>query len=273
MPFIETSDGVRLFYHDWGTGQPVVFVHGWTIGADSWEYQTTFLASHGLRCIAYDQRGGGRSSQPWDGYGYDTLADDLAALLDQLDLYEATLVGHSMGCGEIARYLSRYGSSRVSKTVLISTTTPHLVKTTDNPDGIEITLFYETLTRLIADRPKYLADIAPGFFGQGLPGCAVSPEMAQWGINLALQASLKASIDLFRTNAEGDLRADMGAFTVPTLIIHGDADTTATIELTARKTASAIANSRLAVYEGAPHGLFLTHTERLNSDLLGFIQE
>lgn len=273
MPFIETKDSVRIFYHDWGTGQPVVFVHGWTIGADSWEYQTTFLASHGGRCIAYDQRGGGRSDKPWDGYDYDTLADDLAALLEQLDLREVTLVGHSMGCGEITRYLSRHGAGRVAKTVLIAPTTPYLIKTVDNPGGIEITLFYDALTQLMADRPKYVADIALGFFGQGLPDCHVSPEMMQWGINLSLQASLKATIDLFRTNTEADLRQDMSAFTMPTLILHGDADDTAPLELTGQATAAAIKNSRLIVYEGAPHGVFLTHTDRINSDLLVFIQE
>ncbi|MBC7805631.1 MAG: alpha/beta hydrolase [Akkermansiaceae bacterium] len=273
MPFLETTGGVRLFYHDWGAGRPVVFVHGWTIGADSWEYQTTFLASHGLRCVAYDQRGGGRSDQPWDGYDYDTLADDLATVMGKLDLWDVTLVGHSMGCAEIARYLSRHGSRRVAKTVLLAPTTPCLVKTPDNPDGVDRTIFYGMLDRLLSDRPRYLADIAPGFFGQGLPGCDVSPEMAQWGIDLAQKASLRASIELFRTNAEGDLRADMDAFTMPTLIIHGTADTTAPIELTARKTAAAIKDSRLTIYENAPHGLFLTHAERVNRDLLAFTQE
>lgn len=273
MPFLQTADGVSLFYHDWGTGRPVVFVHGWTIGADSWEYQTVPLASHGIRCIAYDQRGCGRSDQPWDGYDYDTLADDLEVILARLDLRDVVLVGHSMGCGEITRYLARHGASRVAKTVLIAPTTPCLVRAPDNPGGIDVNLFYDMLTQLLADRPKYIASIAPGFFGEGLSDCSVSAGMSRWGINLCLQSSLKASIDLFRTNSEADLRSDMGVFTMPTLILHGDADTSAPLDLTGRATASAIKNSRLIVYENAPHGLFLTHADRINRDLLAFLQE
>jgi non-heme chloroperoxidase len=270
--FIETEDGTSLFYKDWGTGKPVVFIHGWGLGADMWEYQMLHLASFGLRCIAYDRRGCGHSSQPDYGYDYDTFADDLATLIEQLDLDKVTLVGYSSGGGDVARYLSRAGAEHIEQVVFLSTTTPFLLKTTDNPDGLDKSVFDDMVAALKQDRPHYLAASAAPFFGVGLPNISVSPEMMQWGVGLALQTSPKATIDMVRAFSETDFRSDIHALTIPTLIVHGDADTNAPIDITGRKTAQLIAGSQIKVYEGAPHGLFITHKERLNADLLAFIQ-
>lgn len=269
---IETQDGTTLFFLDWGTGKPVVFVHGWVLGAEMWEYQMTALSSQGLRCIAYDKRGCGRSSQPGDGYDFDTLADDLATLIEQLDLQDVTLVAHSMGGGEIARYLSRHGTSRIERAALISTITPFLRKTPGNPDGFDPSSFEQTIAGLQQDRPHYFMAMAPGFFGAGLPNCSVSPEMTQWVVNLALRASPWAAIKMMQAQSETDFQGDMSAFTIPTLIIHGDRDMGAPIALAGQKTADAISGSQLKVYENAAHGLFITHKEQLNRDLLTFIQ-
>jgi non-heme chloroperoxidase len=272
LPFIQTQDGTTLFYKDWGTGQPVVFIHGWGVGADMWEYQMTALVNQGLRCIAYDKRGCGRSSQPSQGYDYDTFGDDLAALINQLDLHNVTLVAHSSGGGDVARYLSRYGDERIARTVLIGSITPYLIKTSDNSDGLDWSLFEGMIAELNQDRPQYLSKMAPGFFGVGLPQVSISSEMIQWAISLALQASPQATIamvDAFKT----DFRPDMSAFTMPTLIIHGDHDQSHPVDLTGRRTAQAISGSQLKVYEGAAHGLFITHKDHLNRDLLAFIQD
>lgn len=270
--FIEMQDGTTLFFKDWGTGKPVVFIHGWVLGTAMWEYQMTALSSQGLRCIAYDKRGCGRSSQPGDGYDFDTLSDDLATLIEQLDLQDVTLVAHSMGGGEIACYLSRYGTSRIERVVLIASITPFLYRTTDNPDGFDPMSCEQAIAYLQQDRPHYFTAMAPSFFSDGLSSDLVSPEMVQWLVNLALQASPRAAIQMMQAQSETDFRGDMSAFTVPTLIIHGDRDLGAPIALTGQKTADAIPGSQLKVYEGAAHGLFITHKEQLNRDLLTFIQ-
>jgi non-heme chloroperoxidase len=270
-PVVETADGTSLFYQDWGSGRPVVFSHGWAAGGDMWEYQMLHLANHGLRCIAHDRRGCGRSSRPGHGYDFDTFADDLAALIDRLELREVTLVGHSMGCGEIARYLSRHGSRRVARVALVATTTPFALKTADNPDGADRAVFDFMVSELAKDRPRYLAAAAPAFFGVGSPNVSVSPETIRWGVDLALRASLKATIDMVRAFSETDFRSDLRAFTMPTLLVHGDADTTAPLASTARKTARAIPESELKVYQGAAHGLFITEKDRFNRDLLAFV--
>jgi non-heme chloroperoxidase len=270
-PFVEAGDGVRLFFKDWGEGRPVVFCHGGILGADMWEYQMTALAAAGLRTIAHDRRGCARSSHPGRGYDFDTFADDLAALLDRLDLRDVTLVGHSMGCGEIARYLARHGARRVRRTVLVATTTPYLVKTADNPDGIERQAFEAMRAAAAADRPRFTAAAAAGFFGIGLPGVSVSDELARWGIGLALQACPIATLDTIRAFSETDFRADLRAFTMPTLVIHGRADQGAPLPLTGARTARMIAGSRLEVYDTA-HGLFVTERERLNRDLIAFVR-
>ena len=272
MPTIETSDGTQLYYKDWGSGPPCLFSLGWPLNADMWEYQTPYLASQGFRCIAYDRRGFGRSSQPWDGYDYDTFADDLAALIDRLGLTGVTLVGFSMGGGEVARYLARHGTDRIAKAVLISAVTPFLLKTPDHPKGADKGVFDTIIAGLNDDRPHFLANFAKAFYGVGLISKPVSTETLQWSLNLAMQASPKGTIDCVRAFGQTDFRPDMRAFTVPTLIVHGDADATVPIDVTARVAVQAIPRARLIEYAGAPHGLFVTEKDRLNGDLLDFFR-
>ena len=257
--FVETQDGASLFYNDWGTGKPVIFTHAWGLNADIWEYQLIELADQGLRCVAYDRRGHGRSTDPGRGYDYDTLADDLAAVIDHLDLRDATLVGFSMGNGEAVRYLSRHGSRRITRLVMVSTVGPQT-------DG---SLWGGFIAGLKHDRPTFFTDSVVGFTG-GLP--SVSPALAQWVVAQFMRASPRATIECMRAIAKSDLRADMNAITVPTLIIHGGKDLVNPIDKTARKTAEAIAGSELRVYDDAPHGLVITHRERLTRDLLAFIR-
>jgi non-heme chloroperoxidase len=272
MPTIETPDGTQIYYKDWGSGPPVVFIHGWPLNADMWEYQMPWLTAQGFRCIAYDRRGFGRSSQPWAGYDYDTFADDLAALLDRLDLQGVTLVGFSMGGGEVARYLSRHGTGRIAKAVLVAAVTPFLLKTPDHPDGADRSVFDGIVASLNDDRPNFLAGFAKSLYGVGLLSKPVSDEQLQWSLNLAMQASPKATIDCVRAFGHTDFRPDMRAFTVPTLVIHGEADATVPIDISGRAAARAIPGARLIVYAGAPHGLFITDKDRLNGDLLEFLR-
>jgi len=270
MPYFETNR-TRLFFQDWGTGRAVVFVHGWAVGGGCWEYQMVPLSRQGLRCIAYDQRGCGRSDDPGIGFDYDTLADDLALLIEHLGLRDVALVGHSMGGGVIARYLARHGDGRIDRIVLAGTTTPFPLKAADNPTGFEPAMVETLIGRLMADRPKYIADIAPGFFGAGREGCAASPEMMRWAIDLAMAASPLASVEMLRTNATTDQRKEIAEIRVPTLILHGDADESCPVDLMARATAALIPGSRLEVYAGAAHGLMLTHADRFNADLVEFL--
>src|SRR5215831_1535045 len=259
-PFVETSDGARLYYREWGTGRPVVFLHSWAVNADLWQYQMLHLADRGLRCIAYDQRGHGRSSDPGGGYDYNTLSDDLRTVLEHAGVRSAILVGHSMGCGVIARYLTRQGSGRVAGVVFVAPTLPFLLKTADNPQGIDPGAL-ERLHRLWSkDFTSWLADNARPFFAPDTPAA-----MVEWGIGLCRQTSLRAVIDCNRADVETDFRAELPRINVPTLIVHGDQDVSAPLNLTARKTAQLIPGSRLVVYEGAPHGLMFTHMDRLNT--------
>ena len=269
MTFIKTADRTNLFVKDWGSGSPVVFLHGWALGSDMWEYQMPWLVDRGLRCVAYDRRGCGRSGQPGHGYDFDTFADDLAAVLGDLDLRDVTLVGHSMGGAEIARYLSRHGAARVKRSVLVSSILPFLLKTEDNPDGIDGAVYDFMIAQLSADRPGFLSANIDGFFGDGGPGAPVSPALKQWIMGLFLQSSPKATIDMVRAFSATDFRPDLRAFTMPTLLIHGDADQTP-IALTSRRTTAMIPGSQLVEYAGAAHGLFVTEKDRLNADLLGF---
>jgi pimeloyl-ACP methyl ester carboxylesterase len=254
--FIETEDGASLFHLDWGTGKPVVFTHAWGLNADIWEYQLVELADQGLRCVAYDRRGHGRSSDPGRGYDYDRLADDLAAVIDQLDLRDVTLVAYSMGNGEAVRYLKRHGSARIARLVMLSTVPPQSASS-----------FGPFITALKQDRQAFLAKGVTAFTG-GHP--AVSPAMTEWIVAQFMRASPKATIECMRAIAGGDLRADMRAVTVPTLIAHGDKDVVNPLDTTARKVAELIAGSTLKVYEGAPHGLVITHRDRLAQDILAF---
>ena len=271
MPFIKTRDEVAIHYNDWGSGKPVVLIHGWPLSGAMWEHQALFLAENGFRVIAYDRRGFGESGKPYSGYDYDTFADDLAALMEGLDLQGAALVGFSMGGGEIARYLARHGAGRVSKAVLVSAVTPFLLKTPDHEDGVPRATFDEIVQGLRDDRPHFLASFGKGFFGAGMLNFTVTAEILQWAQMLALQASPKATLDCVRAFSETDFRNDMRAFTVPTLVIHGDADTTVPIDVAGRAASRMIPGAKLIVYGGAPHGLFFTEKDRLNADLLGFL--
>ncbi|WP_276353864.1 alpha/beta fold hydrolase [Cohnella caldifontis] len=273
MPYVEGVDSTRLFYKDWGSGQPVVFVSSVYLGTEMWEYQLPYLASRGMRCIAYDRRGHGRSDSPWDGYDYDTLADDLAALISHLDLRDVILVGHSMGGGEVVRYLTRYGSDRIAKIALISASAPFPMKTEDNPDGIELDLFLKGLEIMNQDRPKWLAENAAPFFALDVPENNVSPEMVHWLVQVCLQCSPRAMDACNHTFFTTDLRQEMRRISVPALIIHGDRDVSAPFELCGIKSAQLVPNNRFIVYEDAAHGLFVTHADRLNADLLAFANE
>lgn len=266
--FIHTDDGVALFYRDWGHGNPVVFLSSWSLNSDSWAYQMLALAEHGHRCVAYDRRGHGRSSAPGTGFDFDRLADDLATLLDTLDLRGVTLVGHSMSCGEIIRYLSRHGSSRVSRTVLVGTVTPMLARADDNPDGVGPAVFEAFRSEwLVRDFPKWLEDNIRPFMTADS-----STDMMAWVKSMALQASMKALLDCHRATTSTDFRRELLEISVPTLLVHGDLDVSSPLAITGRKTAALMPHATLTVYEGAPHGLFLTHMDRFNRDLLAFLE-
>lgn len=269
--YITAADGTRLYVKDWGTGPPVILIHGWPLSADSWDDQALALANAGYRAIAYDRRGFGRSSQPWNGYDYDTLSDDLAAVIEQTDARDAVLVGFSMGGGEVARYLSRHAGKAVRKAVLVSSVLPFRLRTDDNPLGTPQAAFDETAAALNADRPKFLAGFFDKFFGITSNPQAVSDESLQWAWNLALQGSLQATLECLKSFSSTDFRADLAAFKVPTLIIHGTDDQTVPIDASSRLAAKGIADCTLIEYQGAPHGLFATHKQRLTDDLLRFL--
>ncbi len=275
MTTFTTKDGTDLYYNDWGhgraPGEAVVLIHGWPLDADSWSAQAVALAEAGHRVIAYDRRGFGRSSQPWDGYDYDTLSDDLAELIDHLKLDRVGLVGFSMGGGEVARYVGRHGAEKVAKAVLIGAVTPFLVKTDTNPTGVDQAVFDEMLEGLREDRPHFLAGFAPGFYGNSLIRKRVSSEVLAWTFQMAMLASHRATLECVKAFAMTDFRADLSAFTMPTLIVHGTADTTVPIDASARVTVRLIAGSKLIEYDDEPHGLIVTASDRLNADLLAFL--
>ncbi|MEV3858750.1 alpha/beta hydrolase [Streptomyces sp. NPDC050095] len=270
MPHFEGSDGTRLFYTDWGRGKPVVFVTGAWLNSASWELQMLPLSEQGLRCVAYDKRGHGRSDWVGHGYDYDTLADDLAALLDELDLRDVTLVAHSMGGGEAIRYLSRHGDDRVSGLVLIGTTAPLLRQAPDHPEGVPQAAFDAVLAERTRDRPRWMAQNTQAFFATHL-GNAISSELMEWTARQCLDCSAKAAAEVIRTAFATDLRAEAAALSVPTLIIHGDADASAPIDLCGRVLAKSVPDNVYKEYPRAGHGLFLTHAEQLNEDLREFI--
>jgi pimeloyl-ACP methyl ester carboxylesterase len=271
MPYIITEDEVEIFYQDWGTGRPVVLIHGWPLNSNMWEKQATFLAEHGLRVITYDRRGFGKSDQPWGDYDYDTLADDLATLLDSLELTGVTLVGFSMGGGEVARYLSLYGSERVSQAVLISAVTPFLLKTEDNPDGVDSKVFDDIEAELRKDRPAFIHDFGPKFYGRSMVNHTVSEPVLEWTQEMALTGSLRATLACANAWATTDFRADLAAIDIPVLVIHGTGDETVPIEVSAHRAVKLLPKATLSEYEGEPHGLFLTAADRLNQELLDFI--
>lgn len=272
MPRITTADQTELYVKDWGDGPPVVLIHGWPLTADSWDDQAMALAEAGHRVVAYDRRGFGRSSQPWNGYDYDTLADDLACVMEQLDLQDATLVGFSMGGGEVARYLSRHQGASVARVALVSSVLPFRTKTEDNPMGAEASSFDRTARALQDDRAKFFTGFFRDFFGAGLLDNRVSDEVLRWAHGMAMQASLRATVACMRAFSSTDFRPDLAAFTQPTLFIHGTDDKTVPMSGSSRLAAAAIPTARLIPYEGAPHGVFVTHKKRLTRDLLAFLR-
>ena len=268
---LTTKDGTLIYYKDWGTGQPIVFSHGWPLSADAWDDQMFFLASHGFRCIAHDRRGHGRSGQPWFGNDMDTYADDLATLVEALDLRDAVHVGHSTGGGEVARYIGRHGTRRVAKAVLIGAVPPLMLRTAANPGGLPMEAFDDIRARVIADRSQFFRDLSAPFYGANRPGANVSQGLRDSFWLQGIQAGFRGVIDCIKAFSETDFTADLERFDVPTLIIHGDADQIVPIGASAHRSAKMIRGARLEVYEGAPHGLCSTHKHRVNADLLSFI--
>ena len=271
MSTITATDGTRLYYKDWGTGRPVVFSHGWPLSADAWEDQMVFLSGRGYRCVAHDRRGHGRSDQPSAGNDMDTYADDLAALMGALDLRDATLVGHSTGGGEVARTIARHGTERVSQAVLIGAVTPLMLKTAANPDGLPVGVFDGIRAGVLADRSQYFKDFSAAFYGANRPGANVAKGLHDGFWFQGMQAGLKNLFDCVKAFSETDFTADLQAFDVPTLVLHGDDDQVVPIDLSARRAADLVRNARLKVYRGAPHGLCSTHKDEVNADLLKFL--
>ena len=263
---IRTRDGAALYHRAWGAGAPIVFVHSWSMNSDMWRGQMLDLAARGARCIAYDRRGHGSSSDPGRGYDYDTLADDLAAVIEAYDLTGVTLVGHSMGCAEIVRYLTRHGASRVKGIVLLAPTTPFLLKTEDNPYGVDLAMFEAVRATWRADFPKWMEDNAPPFFRPETSAATV-----RWLLAMTDRVSLQAAIECNHAVVETDFRAELPRIDVPTLIIQGDADASGPVEITGAPTAALVPGAELKVYEGAPHGLFVTDAARVNDDLAAFM--
>ena len=267
-----SGEEVKISYADYGQGRPVVLIHGWPLNKHMWEYQVSDLVEAGFRVIKYDRRGFGDSDKPWDGYDYDTLADDLHALMEELDLQQAVLAGFSMGGGEVVRYLSRYGSDRVSKIVLISAVTPYMLKTVDNPDGIDASVFAEMKDQLKEDRINFLDEFGKKFFGVNLINKPVSGPLLSYYLQQCSIASPRATEKCAESFAQTDFREDLKNITVPVLVIHGDGDKTVPIESSGERTARMIPDCDYIVYDGAPHGLFYTNKEQLNLDLIDFIR-
>ena len=273
MSTITTRDGTQIYYKDWGTGQPVVFSHGWPLCADSWEAQMMFLASNGYRCIAHDRRGHGRSSQPWSGNEMDTYADDLSELIEKIGLKGAILIGFSAGGGEVARYIGRHGTKRVAKAALISAVPPLMLKTAANPDGLPIEKFDEIRQGSIADRSQFYKNLASGpFFGANRPGAKVSQGVIDSFWLQGMQAGHKNTLDCIKAFSETDFTEDLKKFDVPTLILHGDDDQIVPIGAAALRSAKLVRNATLKIFSGAPHGLAETHKVQLNAELLAFLK-
>lgn len=267
---ITTQDGTQLYYKDWGTGPPVVFSHGWPLSADMWEDQMFFLASRGYRCIAHDRRGHGRSSQPWNGNDMDTYADDLAAVVEALDLRDAIHVGHSTGGGEVSRYIGRHGTKRVAKIVLIDAIAPGVGKSPSNPDGIPMEAFDQFRAGMQHDRSQFWKDIAIPFYGANRPGAQISQGVLESFWYQATMGGFAGTYLCLKAIAESDFTEDLKKFDVPTLIIHGDDDQVVPIALGGMRSSKLVPGSTFKIYKGGPHGVTATHKDQINADLLAF---
>ncbi len=268
---LTTGEELQISFKDYGSGKPVVLIHGWPLSKDMWEYQLEDLVNSGLRVIKYDRRGFGKSDKPWSGYDYDSLAGDLNALLEELDLNDVTLVGFSMGGGEVARYMSRYGSARVSQVVFISSVTPYMLKTDDNPQGVDGKVFTDMMDKMSKDRIDFLDGFGKDFFGVSMLNHPVSAPLLEFYRNMAAVAAPQSTKACATAFAYTDFRVDVQGINVPTLIIHGDSDKTVPIEASSERLAKMIPQAQFLIYEGAPHGLFYTHREALNRDLVSFV--
>ena len=269
---VTTKDGTVIHFKDWGTGPVVVFSHGWPLQGDAWEDQMMFLASNGYRVIAHDRRGHGLSSQPWNGNDMDTYADDLATLMDALDLKGATLVGHSTGGGEVARYIGRHGSKRVAKAVLVGAVPPQMVKSANNPNGLPMSVFDGIGRAVLADRSQFFKDLTTPFYGYNRPGSKPSQGVRDTFWAQGMQCGIKNAYDCIKQFSETDFTEDLKKMDLPTLIVHGSDDQIVPIDTAGKASAKLVKNAKLIIYEGAPHGLPTTHKDKLNADLLAFLK-